>query len=203
MLKFETNKIFKQNCFVVCILIIFSACSSKYSLQKRRYVKGFYFSNHHNKSTQSLKKNSKEVALTFIKPDSPTNTKAETNIPTNTNNLTEVIAKVDTFKVTQLAYEHITVSSKKSNLTNHQIVKFNVPDIPFYRSNRSPSKPGESTIFGTALGIYAIIALLFFTEGPHAVSFLFFSMATTVLLLIAFVSFLILCLMRYGIIFKN
>lgn len=63
----------KLTAFIAILTIVFSSCSNKYSLQKRRYTKGYYIAHSGKKTEQNLKvEKTENLKLASTKSDEET-----------------------------------------------------------------------------------------------------------------------------------
>ncbi len=91
---------------LLSVLLIVTSCSNKFSLQKRKYNKGFYFASNHSKSNQSNTANQKTQVL---------NSKSYSQVKLEQQELEIVTPNIETTLATTLP-NHKSVKTK-SNLS--------------------------------------------------------------------------------------
>lgn len=99
---------------LLSVILFIASCSNKFSLQKRKYNKGFYFASNHSKGNQSFKTNQKPEVL---------NTKSYCQLKSEQQNLEVNIPNVNQLQETN------SVSTLSVNDANHKLAKENTEKI--------------------------------------------------------------------------
>lgn len=156
----------KKIIYPLVAIILLSSCASKFSMQKRKYNKGFYFA-----SSKGNKSKSNEATQLAVKPSS-LKSKPVVNLPVESPSVQPEIAytpthentalKVNTTVTPKLSYtsQNVLVAStiNKPVVTNHSFKKLSDNQVNMIKSSKKSG--GANIIVLVILSLFPILCLI-------------------------------------------
>ena len=162
----------KKLSLLLVLGILFSSCGHKFSLQKRRYQKGFYFTAHTSKQHSEAKQQGK--MLSFEKRKSEP--QAKSNVPTTDNLREETLNNVlqvneNSNKALQSGVKPVQfLKSKNSNRLYHPMQALNTKAVKQYKHKQNILKQlnkrdGRDFLTTVYIGYIVVALIALFISG--------------------------------------